>query len=184
MILLIHAISRWSVWISGAFLLLSAVLVGCEVIMRNFFQFSFGGVDEISSYIFAIGVAWSLSFTLLSRAHIRIDLIYGQAGTIWRAVLDILSLLCLLAISALLLQQAWETTWTSVQFSTRSNTPLGVALWIPQSLWTAGLAFFVLVQVILLLSVCVLFVSGNTKKIAMLSGVKSMDEEIDDEIKV
>lgn len=182
MLSLIHAISRFSVWISGAFLLLSAVIVGVEVLMRNIFQYSFGGVDEISSYIFAIGVAWSLAFTLLSRAHIRIDLIYGRLSPKWRAMLDIFSLACLLAVTALLFQQALDTTLTSYQIGARSNTPLGVRLWLPQSLWTAGLGFFGLVQIYLLINITHLFVRNDTRRIATISGVKSLDEEIEDEI--
>lgn len=182
MLSLIHAISRGSVWITGALLLLSAVLVGSEVLMRNFFQYSFGGVDEISSYIFAIGVAWSLAFTLLSRAHIRIDLIYGKLGPHWRAALDILSLACLLAVTGLLFQQALETTLTSYEIGARSNTPLGITLWVPQTLWTAGLGFFALVQLYLLVSIVRLFIANNVRQITALSGVKSMDEEIGDEI--
>ncbi len=179
---LIHAISRYSVWVSGAFLLLSAVIVGLEVSMRNIFQYSFGGVDEVSSYIFAVGVAWSLAFTLLSRAHIRIDLIYGRLRPAWRAVLDILSLVCLLSVTALLFQQALDTTLTSYQIGARSNTPLGVRLWLPQSLWTAGLGFFGLVQIYLLILVTHLFIRNDTRRIAAISGVKSLDEEIEDEI--
>lgn len=182
MLSLIYALSRYSVWISGAFLLLSAVLVGIEVLMRNIFQYSFGGVDEISSYIFAIGVAWSLAFTLLSRAHIRIDLFYGRMTPTWRAALDVLSLACLLCVTGLLFQQALDTTATSFEIGARSNTPLGVTLWVPQSLWTAGLGFFFLVQVYLLVSITHLFVKRNTRQIAAISGVKSLDEEIEDEI--
>lgn len=182
MLSIIHALSRYSVWISGGFLLLSAVLVGVEVLMRNIFQYSFGGVDEISSYIFAIGVSWSLAFTLLSRAHIRIDLFYGRMTPTWRAALDILSLACLLCVTALLFQQALDSTTTSFEIGARSNTPLGVTLWIPQSLWAAGLGFFGLVQIYLLGSITRLFIKNNMKQIADISGVKSLDEEIEDEI--
>ncbi len=144
MLSLIHALSRYSVWISGAFLLLSAVLVGIEVLMRNIFQSSFGGVDEISSYIFAIGVAWSLAFTLLSRAHIRIDLFYGRMTPTWRAALDVLSLACLLCVTGLLFQQALDTGSRNLcgprgwVFSSSSKSTCSSALLISSSRETPG----------------------------------------------
>lgn len=183
MLWLLQTISRFSVWIAGGLLLVSAVLVSCEVLLRNMFQYSFSGADEISSYIFAIGVAWSLAFTLLSRAHIRIDLVYARLRPVWRGLLDVLALVCLLAVSMLLFQQAWETTRTSIQFASRSNTPLGIPLWAPQSLWTAGLGFFVLVQIALLIMVIHLMIGRNPRRVAPIAGVKSMDEEVEDEIK-
>lgn len=182
MLTLLQSVSRWSVWISGGLLLLSALLVGMEVLMRSLFQHSFGGVDEISSYIFAIGVAWSLAFTLLHRAHIRIDLVYAKLSSGKRAALDILALAGLIAVTALLFQQALVTTSTSFELGSRSNTPLGVTLWIPQSIWTAGLGFFLLVQAYLLSRIVYLFLTNQHRQVAALSGIKTIDEEIDDEI--
>ncbi|CZT37909.1 TRAP transporter small permease subunit [Rhizobium sp. 9140] len=183
MLTLLRSVSRWSVWISGGLLLLSALLVGLEVLMRSLFQHSFGGVDEISSYIFAIGVAWSLAFTLLHRAHIRIDLVYAKLSSSKRAALDILALAGLIAVTTLLFQQALMTTSTSFELGSRSNTPLGVTLWIPQSIWTAGLGFFLLVQAYLLARIFYLFLTSQHRQVAALSGIKTIDEEIDDEIR-
>src|SRR5690606_18281164 len=177
----LRVISQYSAWISGAMLLLCALLIGVEVLARNLFRWSFGGVDEISAYVFAIGIAWSFAFTLLGRAHIRIDLIYGRLTPRLRALLDILALASLLAITLLLLQQSVQTVMTSYEFRTRSNTPLGVMLWWPQALWAAGLGFFALVQICLMVRVVALLLRGDTRQAGALAGVRSMDEEIDEE---
>lgn len=182
MLTLLQSVSRWSVWISGGLLLLSAFLVGSEVLMRSVFQHSFGGVDEVSSYIFAVGVAWSLAFTLLHRAHIRIDLVYARLSSRSRAALDILALAALIAVTALLFQQALVTVSTSFELNSRSNTPLGVTLWIPQSIWAAGLGFFLVVQIYLLIRIAHLFLTHQHRQVAALSGIKTIDEEIVDEI--
>lgn len=183
MLTLLRLVSRWSVWISGGLLLLSAVLVALEVLMRSLFQYSFGGVDEISSYIFATGVAWSLAFTLLHRAHIRIDLVYAKMPSSYRAALDILALASLIAVTALMFQQAFVTTSTSFELNSRSNTPLGIRLWIPQSIWTAGLGFFLIVQAFLLARISYLFLKRQHRQVSALTGVKTIDEEIDHEIR-
>lgn len=177
---ILRKLSRLSVWIAGGCVLLSAAAIGVEVVLRKLFGVSLGGVDEISSYVFAIGVAWSLAFTLLERAHIRIDLVYERMPARARFVADLLSLLCLLTVSAVLLQQAVQVAWTSWSFGTRSNTPLGVALWVPQLMWAAGLLFFVLCQLSLLAALLRLALSGRTADAGKLTGIRTFSEETED----
>lgn len=173
-------LSRLSVWIAGGCVLLSAAAIGVEVVLRKLFGVSLGGVDEISSYVFAIGVAWSLAFTLLERAHIRIDLVYERMSAPARLAADLLALLCLLIVSAVLLQQAAQVAWMSWSFGTRSNTPLGVALWVPQFLWVAGILFFVLCQLALLVALLRLARAGRATDAGRLTGIRTFSEETED----
>lgn len=173
-------LSRLSVWIAGGCVLLSAAAIGFEVAMRKLFGVSLGGVDEISSYVFAVGVAWSLAFTLLERAHIRIDLLYERLPMRARFAADLFALLCLLAVSVVLLEQAAQTAWTSWSYGTRSNTPLGVAMWVPQLPWVAGLAFFVLCQLGLLVALLRLWITGHTAESGRLYGIRTVSEETED----
>lgn len=46
-------VSEIAVWVAGAALLMTAFMVGLEVIMRKLFNSSLGGADEISGYVFA-----------------------------------------------------------------------------------------------------------------------------------
>ena len=56
---LIHAklteVSRVAVWVGGAALLLSAIMVTLDVIARKLFD-AISGSDEISGYVFAAGL--------------------------------------------------------------------------------------------------------------------------------
>src|SRR5690606_4691705 len=130
-------VSHWAVWGGGILMLLAAFLVSAEVLLRKFLLITIGGADELSGYAFAIGTAWALSFTLLRRAHVRVDVLYGVLPQRLRAVLDIAALMSLALFAALLAWHAaamWETSWT---FAAGATTPLQTPLWIPQGLWVA-----------------------------------------------
>ena len=52
-----HGLSRIFVWIGGTLILLSALLVTVEVILRKLFNTSIGGADEISGYAFGVATS-------------------------------------------------------------------------------------------------------------------------------
>lgn len=177
----LRRVAEVSTWISGAALIVCSVAIAAEVVLRKAFSISLGGVDEITSYVFAIGVAFALSFTLLSRAHIRIDVVYTRLPRGGRVFLDLLAMACLVAVAGLLLWQAGATAMTSFELSARSNTPLGVTLWIPQFLWVAGLALFFTTSVALTLAAIIALRRGEYGGLSRLVGIRTIDEEIRDE---
>lgn len=69
-------LSRYAIWIGGAMVLASALLVSVDVLLRKLLVISLGGADELSGYAFAVGTTWALAFTLLRRANVRVDALY------------------------------------------------------------------------------------------------------------
>ena len=139
LMVVVDRISHVAVWIGGSMLIVTAVLVFVEVIVRKVFLLSLGGADELSGYAFAIASTWAFSFALLVRAHIRIDAVYVRLPQRVRAFLDVVALLSLGLFVAVMTVYAWDTLVFAFEFSTHANTPLETPLWIPQSLWFAGL---------------------------------------------
>ena len=91
-----HAISwvaRIFAWIGGAMIMLAAVIVSAEVVLRKLLALPFSGSDEIGAYLFAIGTSWSMAFALVTRGHVRIDALYGAFSPLTRAILDLVALL-------------------------------------------------------------------------------------------
>ena len=72
----VRRFAQWGLWFGGALVLLAAILIGIDVLMRKFLARSIGGADELAGYALAIGTAWGLGAALLDRAHIRIDSLY------------------------------------------------------------------------------------------------------------
>lgn len=142
--------SRYIIYACGVLLFSCAFLTAVEVILRKFFLFSLGGVDEISSYVLAITVSWSIAYVLFEKMHIRIDIFYHIISKKFQNYLDLLSMLINFVFVAIVTYFAFDVFLSSWEKNSFANTPLGTPLWIPQLLWFAGFAFFLIVIIVLL----------------------------------
>lgn len=136
-------LSLRAVWFGGALLLAAAITVSVDVVARKVFTVSLGGADELSGYAFAIGTTWAFAFALLRRANVRVDALYQHLPLPLCALLDLLGLVAIGVFAGYLGWYGWDVLATSWNLSARSNSALKVPMWIPQSLWFAGLALFV-----------------------------------------
>ncbi len=175
--------AQWGLWFGGALVLLAAVLIGIDVLMRKFFDRSIGGADELAGYSLAIGTTWGLGAALLDRAHIRIDSLYVLFPQKLRLVLDTLAIILFVGFFALTLWHGLgvvSQSWTS---ASRSQSALETPTVIPQILWIAGLAAFVVVSVVLLVQALRLGAAGDLRGMAKLISTRSAEEEVEDEIR-
>jgi TRAP-type mannitol/chloroaromatic compound transport system permease small subunit len=170
-----------AVWVGGAILLASAILVSVDVTIRKLFSLSIGGADEISGYAFAIGIAWAFPFALLRRANVRIDALYQHLPARVAALLDIVALIALAVFVTLLTRYAWEVVAGSWRLGALSNSQLKVPLWIPQGLWFLGLALFFATTVVLTLRTALALLSGDLATVRALAGARSIEEDAADE---
>ena len=134
-----HRISRFGLWFGGALVLLAAILIGVDVVIRKFLSVSIGGADELAGYALAIGTSWGLGAALIERAHIRIDSLYVLFPNALRVALDVAGLVLFVGFFALV---AWhgrlvlDQSWTS---GSRSQSAIETPLILPQVVWFAGL---------------------------------------------
>ncbi|MGE3651668.1 MAG: TRAP transporter small permease subunit, partial [Reyranellaceae bacterium] len=147
----VRRVARWGLWGGGALVLLAAVLIGIDVLLRKFLNRSIGGADELAGYALAIGTAWSLGAALLDRAHIRIDSLYVLFPQKLRLVLDAVAVALLVGFFALTAWHGWGVVSQSWISESRSQSALETPTVIPQALWIAGLAAFVVIGILLLL---------------------------------
>jgi TRAP-type C4-dicarboxylate transport system permease small subunit len=179
----VRRFARWGLWFGGALVLLAAVLIGIDVVMRKFLDRSIGGADELAGYSLAIGTAWGLGAALLDRAHIRIDSLYVLFPQKLRLALDVVAVILLVGFLALV---AWHglgvvsQSWTS---GSRSQSALETPTVIPQALWIAGLISFVVIGVILLVTALRLAIAGDGRTMSRLISTRSAEEEVEDEIR-
>lgn len=143
--------SEYVIYICGVLLFISVFLIGAEVFLRKFFLVSFGGVDEISSYILGICISWSLAYVLFEKMHIRVDVLYSKLSKAIKASLDLLSMFFTLLFIAFLTYFSSMVFFTSIEKSSTANTPLGTPLWIPQSIWFLGFLFFLIIVFLMFL---------------------------------
>ena len=179
----VRRFTQWGLWFGGSLVLLAAVLIGIDVLMRKFLARSIGGADEVAGYSLAIGTAWGLGAALIDRAHIRIDSLYVLFPRRLRLLLDVVALILFIAFFALM---TWHglgvvsQSWTS---GTRSQSALETPTVIPQLLWILGLAVCLVVGVLLLLHALRLGARGDVQGMAKAIGTRSAEEEVEDEIR-
>ena len=176
-------VSRWGLWFGGALVLLAAIVIGIDVLMRKFLAASVGGADELAGYALAIGTAWGLGAALLDRAHIRIDSLYVHFTPALRVALDLAGLALFLAFFGLV---AWHgigvagQSWTA---GSRSQSALETPTVIPQVLWLAGLAVFLASGMLLFVQALMTAIGGRPGDAVKLVGTRSAEEEVEDEIR-
>jgi TRAP-type C4-dicarboxylate transport system permease small subunit len=179
----VRRFAQWGLWFGGALVLLAAVLIGIDVLMRKFLARSIGGADELAGYALAIGTAWGLGAALLDRAHIRIDSLYVLFPQKLRLILDVVALVLLVGFFALMTWHGWGVVTQSWTSGSRSQSALETPTIIPQAIWIVGLAAFVLVGVLLLLQALRLAASGDLRGVGRLISTRSAEEEVEDEIR-
>lgn len=157
-------ISEYLTYICG-FLLFGAVfLISTEVVLRKFFLISFGGTDEISGYILGICSSWSLAYVLFQKMHIRIDILYVRVSKKLQHIFDIVAMIFTLMFISLLVYSTFSVFYTSLIKKSTANTPLGTALWIPQSIWFFGFVFFMIVVLVLLYHATSSLITGKNNQ--------------------
>ena len=176
-------VAHWGLWFGGALVLLAALLIGIDVVMRKFFNASIGGADELAGYALALGTAWSLAAALVERAHIRIDSLYVLFSRRLRFVLDVAGLVLLVLFFGLVAWHGWSVVAQSWTAGSRSQSALQTPTVIPQLIWFVGLAGFVAIGIVLLVHALVLASRGEHAAVAKAISTRSAEEEVADEIR-
>ncbi len=180
---LARRVCQMGLWFGGALVLLAALLIGVDVVLRKFFQASIGGADEIAGYALALGTSWGLGAALLDRAHIRIDSLYVVFPRWLRLALDLVALVLFLGFFGLVALRGWDVVEQSWISSSRSHTALETPTVIPQFLWGGGFALLLLVGVLLFLRAVLLLVRGEVGAATRVISTRSAAEEVEDEIR-
>jgi len=174
-------LSLRAAWFGGALTLASVFLICFDVIVRKFFGFTVGGSDELSGYAFAISTSWSLAFVVLHRGNVRVDVLYLLLPVRLSALLDWISLVALGVFLVFLTYYASIVAQTSWLQNSSANTPLATPLWIPQGLWVIGLVWMCLVLTLMLIRASVALVTGDIEAVKTLCGVRTSEEEAEEE---
>lgn len=155
---------------AGGMLLLCVALILAEIVLRRFGA-GFGGTDELSGYVMAIATAWGLSWALVERAHVRIDLLRARLGQRGRGVFDILALWSMAAVVITVAWKSWSVLEKTLSTGATANTALGTPLWIPQTLWWAGWVWFAICCAIFSVIALALMLSGRADEQEELIGM-------------
>ncbi|MSP98136.1 MAG: TRAP transporter small permease [Betaproteobacteria bacterium] len=176
-------LAQAGLWFGGALVLLAALLIGVDVVLRKLFNTSIGGADELAGYALAIGTAWSLAAALLDRAHIRIDSLYVLLPNRLRLALDFAGLALFVGFFGLIAWHGWSMVLQSWVAGSRSQSALQTPTVIPQALWILGLGAFVAIGALLFLHSLILLARKRVAEAARAISTRSAEEEVADEVR-
>lgn len=162
---------------AGYVLLIQAIVTAVEIVARKLFNHSFQGVDELGGYALAIAGAIGFGYAVVTRAHTRIDLVLAKLPLAGRAVLHMLAALVLTAVAFGMFWYGLRSLRQSIDYGAISTTPLQTPLWIPQGIWVAGLALFVLVALVTVLRGIGMFARRDFAGIEDLMKAKSQEQQ-------
>ena len=160
----------------GLLLVATALFVIADVAARALGR-SLGGSDELSGYAMAIVTSWGLGFALGELAHVRIDLVRRRVAAPARVALDLLALGATAGVAAVVAWRAWAVLAKSLERGSRANTPLETPLWIPQTLWWAGLLWFAIVACACLALAAALLARGDRAGLERVAGTEALPGE-------
>lgn len=166
--------------LAGLGYLAVALLIGLEVVGRNFLGVSTQSSIELSGYVLGVGIAWGLGGALVARAHIRIDVALQMTRGALRCGLDVAAMAALTVFAGVLAYGAVVLTQESWLFGATDISALGTPLVIPQGLWAMALGAFFLMCCLRLLQTVMLLPSRDVAAIEALTGPRSYVEEAQD----
>jgi TRAP-type C4-dicarboxylate transport system permease small subunit len=176
----LEPIGRWCAIACGWWLTVVAGLTCVEIVGRKLFGFSLQGVDEIGAYTLAVVSALSFSHALIGRSHTRIDFLVTKLPAGPRATLNALAMVTLAAFAVFAAWRGIDVLAESLEFRSRSTSPLQTPLWMPQGPWLAGLFLFAAVAVVFAAHAALLLVRDR-ERLNVLYGPPTLDEEIERE---
>ena len=174
-------VSRIFVWIGGTLIILSALLVTVEVVLRKVLNVSIGGADELSGYAFGIATTLGFAYALFERAHIRVDALYNLFPSWLRVVSNLVGIALLAGFIGVICVMAWGLVADTFTHGSHSITPMRTPLALPQIPWLIGWLFFFLCCVILVIASLKALFAGDIQQVNSLIGTKTIDEQIEDE---
>lgn len=178
---LTEKLSRVLVWIGGMLIILSALLVTLEVILRKVLNISLGGADELSGYAFGIATTFGLAYALFQRAHIRVDAAYNLFPAWLKLIADFVGIILLAGFAGIVTVMAWQLVADTIEFNSHSITPMRTPLVYPQVPWLFGWVFFVFSAALVILAAFVALLKRDIKSAEALIGAKTLDEQVEEE---
>jgi len=174
-------IARGGAIIAGWALMAISVATCVEILGRKYFNFSFRGLDEIGGYMLAGVSAFGFAYALSKRSHMRVTLLFPYVPASVQSFLNVLAMLTLAAMAVFCAWRGGFEVLDVLMSGKRSNTPLSVPLWMPQTVWLAGMVLFAVGTILMAWHALSLFFRDRPM-LNRMYGPQSLEEEIATEV--
>jgi TRAP-type C4-dicarboxylate transport system permease small subunit len=149
--------------VAGALFLLCAIYIVADILSRALLGTAPLGGREVSTYVLAAGVAWSVACAFRRRGHIRIDVVFYLLPLKLQTILDIVATALMALFAFALAYYSWDLSVRSFWQATKSVTSLQTPLFLPQAIMALGFTTLT-IEVMLLLLVQALEVVSDSSE--------------------
>ena len=170
--------SQLALSIAGWCFLAMTLLICFDIVARRLLGFSSGATSELSGYLLAIGMSWGLAAALIERAHVRIDILVQKLPLPARAWLHFIALAVLLGVAGFFAWGAAALALDSWQLRATDVSQLSTPLVVPQALWAAGMALFLLAGLGLAARTLRALAAGRPAEVERLLVPRHYEEEV------
>ena len=132
MLSIAHAITRMNIWIAkvAAWLILPMfLLLMADVIMRYVVGSAAIWTAEFAQLIFGVYAVIAGGFLLAERAHVNVDIIYGNFSPRRKALVDLATSFLMFLFLAVLIWQGADMAWESATKLETSNSIWNPHIW-------------------------------------------------------
>ena len=171
-----HGMARFSGWIFVAM----AIFITSDIITRKLFLFSSKATDEYSNYGFAVATSFAMGYAMLTKAHVRVDVLLARFPLNVQGYLNTFALILVNFLMGYVVFYAWKTVFFSFQIGAQAPTIQRTPLAWPQSVWAIGLTFFWTVCLVMLLETILDLMRGKAKELASKLGPLSVQAEVEE----
>jgi len=172
---------RWLLYAAGWWLMVIVVLTCVEILGRKLFGFSLQGVDEVGGYTLSVTASLALSWALIQRGHTRVDFLLSRFSPNAQALCNAAAVTTLALMASYAALRGVTVLAESLEFKSRSTTPLQTPLWIPQSGWLLGWMIFAATSITFAVHAWILFIRDRAR-LNCYYGPVTVEEEIETEL--
>ncbi|TYC64758.1 TRAP transporter small permease [Stappia sp. BW2] len=171
-------VTRISGIIFGTVMIALSITIVAEILLRKFFSFSLGGVDELGGYTVAIVAPLTFLVAAADSAHIRINLLHARLPERPQAMLNVAAAVSLTLLSLFLLYFTVQTVVDTLAYNSIAQTPWATPLIYPQTLWLLTMGVFAIGMFVLSLQAIVMLVKRDWRTLNLRFGPESVSDEV------
>jgi TRAP-type C4-dicarboxylate transport system permease small subunit len=166
----------------GIMMILLSVAITAETLLRKFFSYSLGGVDELGGYAVALAAPLAFAVALVGNSHIRINQLTALMPRTVQAVLNSLSAISIALLSGYFFYFTVDTVIETQAYHSIAQTPWATPLIYPQSVWLVAMATFPVAGAILAWNAIRLLARRDWQGLNRAYGPTSAQQELQAEL--
>lgn len=163
-----HRVGEFAIWL----VLLMIIVQFGIVLVSKVFSASYSAIDETVWYCNGLIFMLGAGYTLMHNRHVRVDILYREAGQNYQALLDLLgSMFFILPVATLTFGLSWNLVidaWYNFNGGgwvlERSDSPSGLPILFLYKTVIWIFAFLIALAAIALAGKAYLYLSGQRKK--------------------